>query len=204
MRWKKLLLLVCLFLLLGAVTVWASDTYEWYRGKPVSVFINDQQVNTRGLLMQMGNDSKVMMPLRDVADMLQAMVTWNADTQTVRMYKPNVHIFLSTMNKDGSFGTFGKVYHKEKHDFFIFTQIDSLVRDVHSLKFEILDPNGKKVYEHEHVLNGTTDDVLWVRTPNIQLEFAHRGEYKVKLYMKLSASSPYHLVSEKVFHSSSR
>ena len=98
MRWKKLLLLVCLFLLLGAVTVWASDTYESY-GRPVSVFINDQQVNTRGLLMQMGNDSKVMMPLRDVADMLQAMVTWNADTQTVRMYKPNVHIFLSTMNR---------------------------------------------------------------------------------------------------------
>lgn len=204
LQWLVSLILVIGFLTFGVVSVWASDTYEWYRGKPISVFVNDKPVDARGLLIQTGDEGRVMLPLRDIADTLQAMVSWNAELQTVRMYKPNVHIFLSTMNKDGSFGTFGKVYHQEKHDFFIFTQIDSLVKEVHSLKFEIVDPQGRKVYEHDHVLDGNTEDVLWVRTPNIQLEFAHLGEYKVKLYMSMSADSPHHLVSEKVFHSGSR
>ena len=76
----------------------------------------------------MEQSGQVMLPLRDIADTLQAIVDWDAKSQTVRMYKPNVHIFLSTRNNDGSFGTFGKVFHRETHNFFIFAQIDSLVK----------------------------------------------------------------------------
>lgn len=199
MRLKKVLLLMLVFTLISAATIWANDTYERFSGKRVTVYVNDKEIKSSGLLMQ--HDGRVMLPLRDIAGALQSLVKWDGTTQTVHIFKPNVHIFLSTMNKDGSFGTFGKVAHKQKHDFFIFSQIDSLASGIHSIKFDILDPTGKRVYEHEHLLNGQNDDVLWVRTPNIRLEFAHQGEYKVMMFMKLEEGDSYQLVSEKVFHS---
>lgn len=205
MKWQKLLLPLCVLFVIGAGTVWADDVYEWYKAKEVRITINGEELSSKGLLVEDENgDSTTMLPLRDIADALQAMVKWDEASQTVHLYKPNVHIFLSTMNKDGSFGTFGRVYYKEKHNFIIFSQIDSLEADVSALKFEILDPNGNRVYEHEQTLDVKNENTIWVKSPNISLEFMHLGEYKVKLFMKPEGDDAYHLVSEKVFQSVSR
>jgi hypothetical protein len=205
MKVKRLIVFVLILALSGTATAFSSDIYEWYKGKNVKIMVNGEELDTQGVMIQFENEVKTMLPLRDIANTLQAMVKWDEEEQTVHLYKPNVHISLTTQFKDGTLGTFGKVFHRQKFDFFIFAQIDSLLTPIESLKFEIVDPLGRMVYEHEHLLSRQeTGDVLWVRSPNINLEFRQLGDYIVKVYMKLDKNNNYDLVSEKVFNSEGR
>ena len=196
MKWKRLMLLILVFSMVGAVTVFADDAFEWYQGKKVKVIVNDTQLKSPGLLI----DGTTMLPAREVAENLQAMVRWNGSTQTVTIDKPNVHISLLQEFKNGSFGTFGQVIHKNKYDFHIFTQIDSLKTELYSYKITIVDPYGNTQYTYEDELKQQKEN-LWIGTPNINLEFKHIGKYTVKFFMKTDAKGDYSLVSEKVFPS---
>jgi hypothetical protein len=201
MKLKRLLVLILAFSIAGSVTVFADDAFEWYKGKEVKVFINGQTMKSSGLLINGPKfENTTMIPLRDMAETLRAIVKWNGDKQTVNIYKPNVHISLVQQLKGGSFGTFGQVSHKSKYDFYIFTQIDSLLTKVHSYKIVIEDPNNKNVFSEEKVLKEQKEN-LWIGTDNISLEFEHLGKYTVKVYMKIEESGEYFLVSEKMFPS---
>lgn len=198
MKVKRLLLLVLALSLLGTATVFANDAAEWYKAKKVKVKVNGETLKAGGLLVTMDDESKTMLPLRDIANTLQAVVEWDEATQTVSIFKPNVHIALSTLNKDGSFGTFGSVNQKKKTDFFIFAQLDTVTMNIDSLKVEIVDPFNDVVYTSEHKLNLTANnDQYWFRTPHISMEFKYVGKYKVKTYMKTTEKGEYYLVSEK-------
>lgn len=201
MRLKRVILLTAVFIVLGTLTVIASESYERYRAKKVNVFVNGQEAGSQGLLVQMGNEAKTMLPLRDIASALQAIVEWDEDTGTVNIYKPNVHIFLSTPNQDGSFGTFGTVYYRQKHQFNLFAQIDGLTTPIRALKYEIVDPKGESIYNHELEFDRVTSSTEWLKTPLINHEFKHLGEYKARVYMQIEKDKPYDLVAEKGFHS---
>lgn len=197
MKLKRLFLLVLAFTLIGSASVWADEAIK-YRNK-VNVIVNGKALSAPGVLLEIDGVAKTMLPTRDIADILQAMVVWDDETKTVNIYKPNVHITLTTQNKDGSYGTFGSVYYQSNIDFYIFTQIDSLRTKIQNLKFEVLDPYGDIVFESEHELD-SADEELWFRTP-VSMKFQYLGKYKVRVYMKPEGQQQYSLVSEKVFES---
>jgi hypothetical protein len=201
MKFRRIFLLILAFIVVGTASAFADEAVEMYSGSKVKVIVNGKTLKAPGLLLNVDGESKTMLPTRDIADILQAMVQWDDKNQTVSIYKPNVHIALSTQNKDGSFGTFGTVYYQSKSDFFIFAQLDSLMTNIQALKFQIVDPYGDSVYESEHELQGEEEDMVWFRTPNINMEFKYLGKYKVKIFMKPETENKYFLVSEKVFQS---
>lgn len=203
MKIKRLIILVIVLTLLGAVSIYASDLSKYYRGKSVDLYVNGEKENTQAMLLEIDNEGKAMIPLRAVATTLNAMVDWVSEKQTAYIYKPNVHVLLSTMNRDGSFGTFGKVTQGKRYSFVILTQIDSLETDISGLKFNIIDPTGKVIYDYEKEITESIGSTYWTRTKEITHEFKEKGDYKVEVFMKLDQNSSYDLVSEKVFLSES-
>lgn len=199
MRWKRLLLMIVVLFVFSAVSVWASDAYQWYKGKTTEVTLNGQKLQSDGLLVKFSKENKTMLPLREIAEKLQAVVKWDEKTQSVHLYKPNVHLLLATMNRDNSYGVFGKVNQGDHFNFIVFTQIDNIQNQLDAIKIEITDPSGEVVYSHEHQLH-TLEDPNWLRAP-VKLEFKQEGNYKVSAYMRMQADDPYSLVSEKVFPS---
>lgn len=203
MRFKRLFILTLAFIILGTVTVLAADTLNWYRGKSVKVVVNDKELETPGLLISANNsplDNTTVLPVRELAGTLQALVNWDSKTQTVTIHKPNVHITLLEVHKDGSLTFFGQVAHKLKPKFHIFTQIDNITTNVHSFQVKIIDPNDKPVHEFEVELKEQRDSI-WHGSELIELEFKELGGYTVQVYMKANEKDEYSLVSEKVIQS---
>ncbi|HEY0828351.1 MAG TPA: stalk domain-containing protein, partial [Bacilli bacterium] len=148
-------------------------------------------------------NSKTMLPLSNVARTLQALVKWDSATETAFIYKPNVHITLFEMIKDKISGPFGNVEYKGKYDFVIFTQVDSLLTEVSSIKVTMEDPYGKEVVSENKELTKDQKNNFWFGTPTITHLFKYTGKYTVKFYMK-AGDGPYSLVSEKVIQSYSQ
>lgn len=202
MRAKRLFILILAMLVLGTVTVFAADTYSWYRAKTVKVVVNDQELESPGLLFSDNNArlaNTTVLPVRELAGTLQALVNWDGKTQTVTIHKPNVHITLLEQ-KDGALTFFGQVTHKLKPKFHIFTQFDNITTNIHSFKVSIIDPNGRVVHEFEETLKEQKDSI-WHGSEMIELEFKHLGAYTVQVFMKAAEKDEYSLVSEKVIQS---
>ncbi len=201
MNYKRFLILILVFTVIGTASALADDAYEYYKGKEVSVVFNDEPIEEKGLII----NSKTMLPLSNVARTLQALVKWDSATETAYIYKPNVHITLFGMNKDKISGPFGKVEYKGKYDFVIFTQVDSLLTDISSIRVTMEDPYGKEVYSKDKELtkDDQKDNGFWFGTPTITHLFKYTGKYTIKFYMK-SGDDPYSLVSEKVVQSSTQ
>lgn len=198
MNLKRILSLVLAFSIVGAASVWADEIVKYKSN--VNVFVNGEELSAPGILLEMDGETKTMLPTRDIADVLQAMVKWDDEAKTVHIYKPNVHISLTTKNEDGSYGIFGTAFYQSHINFYIFTQIDSLKTNIQNLRFEVLNPYGDIEFESEHELDGEEEEMLWFRTPvNIHLNYL--GEYKVRVFMKPEGQEDYSLVSEKGFES---
>lgn len=200
MKLKRIVLLVLAFALAGTAVAFADEAAEMYKGSKVKVTVNGKPLNAPGILLNVDGESKTMLPTRDIADILQAMVQWDEKKQSVNIYKPNVHIALTTKDKDGTIGMFGSVYYKNQYDFYIFAQIDNLTTDIQAMKFEIVDPFGNVVYEKKHELEGIESEMLWVRSP-VSMKFDYLGNYKARVYMKPAFENQFFLVSEKVIES---
>jgi|HigsolmetaAR203D_1030402.scaffolds.fasta_scaffold00632_23 hypothetical protein len=203
MKAKRVLIIFLLLALCGATAAYANDAYDYFRGKKIKVTVNGQTLKTNGVLTVVDNESKVLLPVREIANQLHAIVKWDESTQTVSIIKPNVHIWLTVSNKDGSFGTFGIVDHGSKLDFNIFVQMDNIKSGIHGLRFEIVDPYNNVVYESEKAYDGKNGGIEWLQVP-VSMEFKYLGSYRVKMYMKDDPKGEYYLLSEKVFNSVSK
>lgn len=206
MRYKRLLILVIAFVLISAVSVLANDTYQSFRGNNVKVYVNDSQLDKPGILVSNHSELRgtTMLPLREISETLQAIVQWNGRTQTVNIYKPNVHISLIEEVEERRrvvHRIFGQVTHQLNVDFAIFIEIDNITTPVHSVKVEMLNPNGKMV--HEEVVETLLDkrEELWVTSRVSDFDFLEVGGYKIKVYMKINADDDYSLVSERMLQS---
>lgn len=201
MKFRRLLLVATALTFLGAATVVASDGFEWYKGKKMKVNVNGETLNSSAMILNVDKESKKMIPIEDVANILQAVVKWDESTQTVSITKPNAHIFLLTPQGDSSEGMFAKVYYDETSVFSILVHLDS-VAEAHSLKFEIVDPTNTVVYRSEGKAKEPDGGMIWHRTPkNITMKFKHLGKYTVKVYLQPDEKSEYFLVAEKAFES---
>ncbi|GFR37553.1 hypothetical protein PRECH8_08490 [Insulibacter thermoxylanivorax] len=193
MNWKRTVLLSLVLAAVGTAAVYADDIYETIKAKKVSVSVNGQSLKEQGLQV----NSKVYVPLNEMADTVQAMIEYDGDQ--VAIYKPNVHMALFSVVKDRITTPFGNVTKGGEYNFAIFTQVDNLQKEVKNLKFEIFDPHGKSVYNAIFPLS--LKDNFWHFTPTITLKFNQTGEYKIRAYMQLSVQGGYHLVSEKIIQS---
>lgn len=183
-------------LLAGSITVLANDVYDWYKARKVQVKVNGANISSSALLLQ--GEGRTMLPLREITSTLQGMVAWNAEEQTVEIYKPNVHLTMFTADDK----PFGKVDRGVSADFRILTQIDSLYNKISDIKITIEDPFGKDVYSYEsNIQDENMKETLWLDLKNIKMNFKYVGKYTVKCYLKPVGANQYSLVSQKVISS---
>lgn len=192
---KKVLLLILALSVLGSATVWADDVYNSLKVKKIKVTVNGKEIRDGGVVTEAG---RTMLPLREMADTLQALVVWDDDAQTVNVYKPNVDIFPYTTVK-GQDSQFGSVF-KGKNEFSVTTQVDNLKTKIHSIKLTIVDPAGESVLTHEEQLKDANEE-FWFKLTNLTVDFKQTGKYAIQVYMKASKDADYYLVGEKTIRS---
>lgn len=201
MKLRKPLILTLLLFVMAAGVVYADSLWGYYKGYPQArVYMNNHSIDTgEGVPAFIINGSTVL-PLRQVAEALKAIVKWDEDEKTAYIYKPNVSIFVAkdVSSKDYSVKQpFGKVDAGKTMDFVVFTQIDDLKTNVSGLKITILDPNGSVVESKEAPLDNPGDN-FWYTWP-FKVKFSETGNYKIQLAFEVDGS--YETVAEKIIGS---
>jgi hypothetical protein len=162
----------------------------------LKIWVNKQEVEDAGVVV----DDKTYLSVRAISDHLNAIVTWDDDTKRVSIFKPNVHMF--TMRDTLPFGSVPK----DKVNFFVFSQIDSLKTGITAFKVTITDPygddtwlDGRNSSDKEFPDNGK--DNFSFKTKEISYDFKYSGKYVVRFWMKPAGETAFQVVSEKVISS---
>ncbi|WP_248926529.1 stalk domain-containing protein [Paenibacillus hamazuiensis] len=201
MKVRRALVLAFALSLLGTASVTASSLWGDFEGfSRAKLYINNVEKQfsdgeTPAFLVK----GSAVLPVRMLADSLQALVKWDNANKTVNVFKPNVHMFVAKeVGKDYSVKQpFGKVKKGDTIDFAVFAQVDSLDTSISSFKISIETPSGEQaVAPHEKAVGGEKDS-FWYPWP-FTVTFSESGNYIVKFSVKLDDSSDYVVVSKKV------
>ena len=201
MKVQRIFTWMLLFFVLSTATVAASSLWGDYDGfSKVRLLVNNVEKSfsdgdVPGIIM----NGKTLLPLRELADSMQALVLWDSSTKTVAIYKPNVHMFVvKDIAKDYSMKSpFGVVKHGETVDFVVFAQVDNLQTGISSIRISIESPSGANVVTpHEKAMNGQKEN-FWYPIRFTNVAFDEYGKYKVKFAMRIDDSSDYTVLSEK-------
>ncbi|WP_199617744.1 stalk domain-containing protein [Paenibacillus alkalitolerans] len=195
MNIRKLLLCALALSVIGGASAGANEAYQSLKAKKVRMTVNGQELSGGALL---SIDGKTYVPLRSVSDTLQALIKSDSASESIHIYKPNVHLLLFTGDKNGMLA-FGKVNKRGVYEFNVQAQVDNLQTKAHSIKTTVVDPDGQTVETQVYkLLDGDVrDGVFWYTTSPIRLDFKLSGQYKVKFYIKQAEDSEFELVSEK-------
>lgn len=178
MNWKRVLLCVSIFSLLGGSLLFADSVNEKIR-----VLINGKEAADGGYLI----DGITYVPVREAG----GIAKWDNSSKRVTVIKPNVHIFL--FQGDTVFGNV-KV---GKLKFNVLSQVDSLKTDVAAVKLTITNPSGQVKDIQSQELT-TQKDNFWFRTYDFTYDFSRAGKYSIGFHIKENANSSYVQVAEKV------
>ncbi|MBW7473598.1 copper amine oxidase N-terminal domain-containing protein [Paenibacillus oenotherae] len=182
MKFRKLLILLLVMSLWGGTMLFADAAVQKIR-----VIVNGSELDDAGLF----TDGKTYLSIRQIANTMQSIVSWDESSKKVTVYKPNVHMFLFQDNT-----IFGNVTKGNRISFKVFAQIDNLLTDISAVKVSIFDPDGKEeLIQSEKVSN--KNDNFWYRTDDINYTFSSSGKYTIRFYMKSNASDDWKLISEK-------
>ncbi|WP_054958336.1 hypothetical protein [Paenibacillus dakarensis] len=179
-KWKKIAICTLLISLMGGGSFLFADSFDEH----VRVWFNGKELKDGGYLI----DNKIYIPARDT----DSAVTWDKKHGKVNIIKPNVHIFL--FKGDTAFGN----VNRGKLKFNVFSQIDTLTDDIHSVKVAIADPSGKVRDIQSQDIKDNKSDNFWFRTYDFTYDFNTIGKYSVGFYIKSSSDSEFVKVSEKV------
>lgn len=185
MRMRKITICALALSLLSGSVVTANEVVQTWKGKKVQVTVNGQAVPGGGIVI----DGITYIPVNDQT--MSAMI--RTDSNSLQIYRPNVHITLLTTDKLMPFSS----VIQGNWNFMVLAQIDNLKTKVHSLKVEIVDPDGKTVEQQELQIT-QEKEAFWFTSSAIQMQFEKVGPYKVKFYMKQSPTGAYELLSEKI------
>lgn len=202
MRFKRPLVLTLAFSLLAAGGVFADSIWGSYEGfAKAKLIVNDTEVKIPdGTAPSFVINGTTMVPLRQAADALHAIVKWDDTNKTVNIYKPNVSMFVAkeVATKDYSVKQpFGKVTAGETMNFVVFAQVDNLKTSVTGLRITVEDPSGNEVDSKKESL-AQPGDSFWY-TWLFKVKFADKGNYKVKF--ELEQDGRYTTVEEKLITS---
>lgn len=204
MNWKRTMLLTLIIAVIGTTAVFAKDIVETIRAKKITVQTGGTSIT--GYSVQ--SNGKVLVPLDEITETLEAVVEYNDDE--VEIYKPNVHLSLFNVARKTTklFGftikkdeytlnaPFGVVTEGGEYEFIISAQVDSMPVEVENIQYEIIDPDGEQIYSSSYQIK--LKDYFWHTTEPISLRFNQTGEYKINLYMQTEPKGDYHLVSRKI------
>lgn len=180
LKWKKILACALFISLMGGSSLLFADSFNEH----VRVWLNGRELKDGGYLI----DNKTYIPVRDI----EGAIYWDKNTGKVDIIKPNVHIFL--FKGDTAFGN----VNKGKLKFNVFSQVDTLNENIHSVKVAISDPSGNvKDIQTQEVKDNNSDN-FWFRTYDFTYDFNTIGKYSVGFYIKTSSDSEFVKVAEKV------
>lgn len=207
---RKILIAVTVLMVIGAFTVYASESlYGTYSGyKKVKVVVNDAELRIRETPGFIINGNTVL-PLREIAEALNAYVKWNDETATVDIIRPNVHMMvasrLSTLDGENVSiqAPFGKVKKGSKLTFAIYSQVDSIPKGDIQFKIAIHDPAGKEVFssEQKEYSASASENMFYYPVRVDNFTFKSSGDYKIKFLFKTAEGKEYTSIAEKILTS---
>ncbi|WP_409341174.1 stalk domain-containing protein [Paenibacillus sp. MBLB4367] len=180
MQAKRLIILCVAFMLLCTATVFADSMWGTYNGyEKAKVYVNDSELK-EGSVPAIVMNGSTLLPLRQVANSLDAIVKWDNDKKTASIYKPNVHMFIAEeVGKNYSLkNPFSIVDYGITRSFDVFAQIDNLKTSANRVKITIVSPGGETVGTVEDALSGSAES-FWY-TAHYKIKFAEKGNYAVK------------------------
>ncbi|WP_248565494.1 stalk domain-containing protein [Paenibacillus sp. L3-i20] len=183
MKFRKVAIGLLLLSLLGGTVVFANGTVQ-----KVRLIINGIESEEGGVTV----DGKTFLPLKQLANSLQAIIEWDNANKRATVYKPNVHMFLYKGNSP-----FGAVDKGFQGKISVFSQIDNLKKGVSSVKVTITDPSGKEKLIQTEEVNPKNDN-FWFRTGEFEYKFDVAGEYIVRFSVKPAGVEEWFVVSEKL------
>jgi hypothetical protein len=209
MKAKRLIILTLVFSMVFGATVYADSLWGTYSGyQKAKVFVNDSEVTFKdGEVPAIVIDGSTVLPIRKVAEKLQAIVEWDKDTMTANIYKPNVHMFVSEdvkidKNKQVAVikSPFSVVETGKTVQFVVVVQVDGLKAEATGFKISIIKPDGDE-YDSKEVTAGSTSTSL---LPSIfgytslpfDLKFSQKGTYLVRFSFK-DKDNNYTVISQK-------
>jgi hypothetical protein len=194
MKAKRLIILTLVFSMVFGATVYADSLWGTYNGFPkAKVFVNDSEVTFKeGEVPAIVIDGSTVLPIRKVAEKLQAIVEWDKDTMTANIYKPNVHMFVSEdvkidKNKQVSVikSPFSVVEIGKTVQFVVVVQVDGLKAEVTGFKISIIKPDGGEYDSQIKLAEGTAPtnllpSIFGYTSLPFDLKFSQKGTYLVR------------------------
>lgn len=193
MKIKRVALLSLALFMVAGTAAYAGSRWGTYEGySKVQVKINDNTMST-GNAPAFVIKGSTMLPLRETAESLNAIVKWDGANQTADIYKPNVNIMVAQdlgFNRKGILDSISKPFFKvalgSSNAFSVFVQVDSLDTSVDGFKISIIDPNDSVVAEDTHSESTpVTQDYLWYTSP-FNVKFSESGSYTVRFSFKVN------------------
>lgn len=200
MKAKRIVLMIFVFTMMFGASVYADSLWGSYEGyQKVKVRVNGSDLKFgEADVPAFSINGRTVLPLRQTADAMQAMLKWNEKEKTAELYKPNVHMFFAKELGKTDYSLikpFSKVDHGNTVSFVAFIQIDNLKISPKSFKLTIIDPKGKEVGEPVVVPMEDAKETFWF-TWLYKVNFDQTGDYTVKFAFENNGD--YAVVSEKV------
>jgi len=147
---RKIAIILATVLLLSTGVVYAASINGTFAGLPiVNVNLNGEKLVTEvpGVVLQ----GKTLLPARAIAENLDAVVTWDQNTMTASIAKPEVQmVFISSMSEDED----------GYWDLFAPYNTDSVGQDKVVTIFYEIGPMEKKVYDYRFICKEPNGDIL--------------------------------------------
>jgi hypothetical protein len=188
--------------MLCTVTAFA-DSGTYYQGYlKANLEVNDNPIS-EGRVPPFVIDGSTVVPLRKAAEALNALVAWDNDTKTAKLYRPNVNMFFSeeVSGKDYTIKKpFSRVDSGKTLSFVVFVQADSIKTTVDGFRISVIAPNGSIVnnLDDSTVYRSISDDSFWYTLP-LKLRFSQTGTYTVSFSFLYNGD--YQVVAEKTIKS---
>lgn len=192
---KKLIILICFFLLFNVVTVYAGTAiHGYYFGyEKVMVMLDGKEVKSDKVPAFI-IDNTTVIPLRAIAERLDVIVTWNKENKTAELIKPNVNMLFTAnpvYDKDNKtyvvYSPFGKINKNQRYhfSFHVFCEVDNLPYENVEIKVVLKDPNNKIVQDGiAQPFNASEENSLQYINRFEDVDFIETGNYKVELLLK--------------------
>jgi len=188
--------MVVIFSLVGAGSIFANSAYEKYNAKKITVSVNGKSLETPGLIVDFGKESKSMAPVRELAQSFGAIAHYDETEGVLNLVKPNVQLSMHTVQEDLTLSEpFGIISKGKYNKLALLAQIDSLTVPVHSLRVTIVDPFDVEVDRINKPVEKQQEN-FWLKLMPLELNFKYTGDYKVNFLIKPSEDAEYVQVSQ--------
>ncbi len=202
---KKIILLISIALLFNIATVYAGTSiYGYFHSYSiVKVHVNGEKLDSEvpGFII----DNTTVLPMRIVAEALNAIIVWDDENSTANIIKPNVNMQFTAnpvYDKEKKtymiYSPFGKIPSNKRYhfNFHVYTEVDNLPREWIEIKVVLKDPDGQVVQEGNVQLYDATQEnslqyinffkeVDFVKTGNYYVEFLIKSESTKDTYLKI-------------------